>query len=127
RGSGLNYFFAYYLDPASVTSFLDTVGLAAAPAGETSAWRSVLGALGLQVRPDYSNAASVGLSFFFVIGSIIQIGGIIASKPLSDRFGKKTIFMIGLVGTTVCTAAVYLLGPSDMNEMFILSVLWAIF
>ncbi len=128
RGSGLNYFFTYYLDPASVTAFLDQVGLAAAPAGETgSVWRSVLDALGLQVRPDYSNAASVGLSFFFVIGSIIQIGGIIASKPLSDRFGKKTIFMVGLLGTTVCTAAVFALGPTDMNEMFVLSVLWAIF
>jgi len=30
---------------------------------------------------------------FFVLGSIVQIVGIIFSKPLADRFGKKLVFI----------------------------------
>ena len=127
RGSGLNYLFTYYMDPAAVTGFLDQVGLAAAPAGETSLWRTVLDALGLQVKPDYSNAAAVGLSFFFVLGSVIQIVGIIFSKPLSDRFGKKAVFLVGVIGTTAATAGVFFVSPTDMNLMLILSILWPVF
>jgi Na+/melibiose symporter-like transporter len=81
---------------------------------------------GLLVKPDYSNAASVGLAFFFVLGSVIQIFGIIVSKPLADRFGKKAVFITGLAVTTIATAGVFFVGPTDMNQMFVWSVIWPI-
>ena len=94
RGSSSNYFFAYYLDQPSVMAFLGTFGLGAA-AGEPTGWNAVLDSLGLLVRPDGSNAAAVGLSLFFVLGSLVQIGGIVVSRPLADRFGKKAVFVAG--------------------------------
>jgi Na+/melibiose symporter-like transporter len=80
----------------------------------------------LLVKPDYSNAASVGLSFFFVLGSVIQIFGILVSKPLAEWFGKKAVFIVGLTVTTIATAAVFFVGPKDLNQMFFWSVVWAV-
>jgi len=86
----------------------------------------VLDSLGLLVRPDGSNAAAVGLSLFFVIGSLVQIAGIVASKPLADRFGKKAVFITGASVTTLATALVFFVGPTQVSLMFWLSILWAV-
>jgi GPH family glycoside/pentoside/hexuronide:cation symporter len=126
RGSSLNYYFTYYLDPQQIRVFLDHVGLASIGAGPVSGWRSALDALGLLVKPDGSNAASVGLSFFFVTGSLVQIVGIIFSKPLADRFGKKTVFVVGMSISTIATALVFVVPPTAMNLLFIFGLLWPI-
>lgn len=125
RGSSSNYFFAYYLDQQQLKAFLDKVGLAGS-AGSPTAWESVLGSLGLLVNADGSNAAAVGLSLFFVLGSLIQIIGIIFSKPLADRFGKRAVFISGMAVTTVATALVFFVGPTSISMMFGLSILWAL-
>jgi Na+/melibiose symporter-like transporter len=124
RGSSLNYLFTYYMDPVAVTAFLDKIGLASVGTGEVSGWKSGLDAMGLVVKPDHSNAASVVFSFFLVMGSLIQIVGILFSKPLADRFGKKTVFIVGMSVTTVATAGVFFVSPTDLNLMLILSILW---
>lgn len=122
RGTSLNYLFTYYMDPAAIRSFLDKVGLAASATGEGS---GLLDMMGLRVRPDASNAVAVGFSFFQVLGSVIQLIGIPFSKPLADRFGKKTVFITCFVITIAATLGVFFLKPTDMNGMFWLSVLWA--
>jgi glycoside/pentoside/hexuronide:cation symporter, GPH family len=125
RGSSSNYFFAYYLDQREVMAFLERVGLGGS-AGPATGWSAVLDSLGLLVRPDGSNAAAVGLSLFFVVGSLVQIGGILVSKPLADRFGKKAVFVAGASVTTLATALVFLAGPTQVGLMFWLSILWAV-
>ena len=125
RGSSSNYFFAYYLDPQQLRAFLEKLGLAGS-GGPLTAWQSVLNSLGLLVKPDGGNAAAVGVSLFFVIGSLVQIVGIIFSKPLADRFGKKTVFIAGMAVTLVATVLVFFIGPTSISAMFGLSVLWAI-
>lgn len=125
RGSSLNYLFAYYMDQASITAFLGKIGLPIA-ATQEAANAGVLGSLGLILKPDGTNAVSVGLAFFSVVGSVVQILFIPLSKPLSDRFGKKTVFLIGGTITALATAAVYFVGPTSMNEMFWLTVLWGV-
>ena len=124
RGSSLNYMIKYYVEPAAMTGLLNKIGLGAGAAGEVTGWRSVLDALGLLVKPDYSNASSVGFSFFFTLGSIIQILGILISKPLSDLFGKKIVFITGLTVTTFATAAIFYVQPTDVNQMLFWSVVW---
>lgn len=125
RGSSSNYFFAYYLDQQQLKAFLAQIGLVGT-AGSATGWQSVLNAFGLLVNPDGSNAAAVGLSLFFVIGSLIQIVGIIFSKPLADRFGKKAVFITGMSVTTIATALVFFVGPTSISLMFGLSILWAL-
>jgi len=125
RGSSSNYFFAYYLDAQQLRAFLDTLGLAGST-GSLTTWQSVLNSLGLLVKPDGSNAAAVGVSLFFVAGSLIQIVGIIFSKPLADRFGKKSVFIAGMALTMLATVLVFFIGPGSIGAMFGLSILWAI-
>lgn len=125
RGSSTNYFFAYFLDQQALRSFLDVFGLAGTAAGATGR-EAVLDFFGLLVYPDGSNAAAVGLSLFFVVGTVVQIIGIMLSKPLADRFGKKAVFIAGASVTTVATALVYFVGPTSISLLFWLSILWAI-
>jgi Na+/melibiose symporter-like transporter len=126
RGSSSNYLFAYYMDQGQIRDFLGGMGLTGLGDGQVTGWRSILDSLGLLVKPDSSNAAAVGLSLFFVVGSIIQIFGIMASKPLADRFGKKAVFIAGVTVTTIATLGVFAVGPTQVGLAFWLGILWAI-
>jgi Na+/melibiose symporter-like transporter len=125
RGSSTNYFFAYYLDQGQIQQFLGKFGLAEG-ATISGVWASTLNALGLLIKPDGSNAAAVGLSLFFVIGSFVQIVGIIFSKSLAERFGKKAVFITGVTVTTIATAWVFWATPSSIEMLFWLSILWSV-
>jgi len=126
RGSSSNYLFAYYLDQHQLMAFLSKLGLAGGGAATVTGWRWVLNALGLLVNTDGSNASAVGLSLFFVAGSVIQIPCIIASKPLADRFGKKAVFISGVALTTLATVLVFFVSPSSIGTLFLLGLLWAV-
>src|SRR5271165_2331997 len=126
RGSSSNYFFAYYLDQSQIKEFLGKVGLAGIGTGPVTGWKAALDGLGLLVKPDGSNAAAVGLSLFFVLGSLVKIVGIIFSKSLADRFGKKAVFMAGVAVTTIATVLVFFIGPTSIGLLFWLSILWSV-
>ncbi len=123
RGSSSNYLFAYYLDQNQLREFLGRMGLTGGGGGM---WHAALDSLGLIVKPDSSNAAAVGLSLFFVVGSLVQIVGIMFSKPLADRFGKKAVFITGVSVTTAATFAVFFVGPTSVGVLFWLGILWAV-
>jgi glycoside/pentoside/hexuronide:cation symporter, GPH family len=125
RGSSTNYLFAYYLDHGQIREFLGKFGLAEG-ANISGIWASTLNAFGLLIKPDGSNAADVAFSLFFVVGSIVQIVGIIFSKPLADRFGKKPVFIAGVAVTTIATVWVFWATPSSIAMLFWLSILWAV-
>src|ERR1035441_7322192 len=72
------------------------------------------------------DVAAVGLSLFFVLGSLIQIVGIVFSKPLADRFGKKAVFIAGMAVTAIATALVFFVTPTSMTLLVVLSILWPI-
>jgi Na+/melibiose symporter-like transporter len=126
RGSSSNYLFAYYLDQSQLREFLGRIGLTGMSGGDVTGWKAALDGLGLLVKPDSSNAAAVGLSLFMVIGSVVQIVGIIFSKPLADRFGKKAVFIVGVSVTAAATLAVFLVGPGSVGLLFVLGILWAV-
>jgi Na+/melibiose symporter-like transporter len=126
RGSSSNYFFAYYLDQAQIKEFLGMAGLAGIGSGPVTGWKAALDGLGLLVKPDGSNAAAVGLSLFFVVGSLVQIVGIMFSKPLADRFGKKAVFIAGVSVTALATLLVFFVGPTSIGLLFWLGILWAV-
>jgi GPH family glycoside/pentoside/hexuronide:cation symporter len=124
RGSSMNYYFAYYLSKPQLVSFLGSVGLGAAGTGELSWWRSLLNLLGLVVKPNGSNATSVGLAFFLMAGNLVQIPGILVSKPLAERFGKKAVFIAGMSLSTLVTALIFFVPPGSITLLFWLSMLW---
>jgi GPH family glycoside/pentoside/hexuronide:cation symporter len=126
RGSSLNYLFTYYMDQSSIQAFLEKVGLGAIGTGTVGFGKMALDSLGLLVKPDGSNASAVGLSLFFVAGSLVQIIGILCSKPLADRFGKKAVFLVGMGVTTIATALVFFVPPTSVGLLMALNILWSI-
>jgi len=62
-------------------------------------------------------------SMFNVLGTVATIIGIFFSKGLSMRFGKRNVFIGGLVGTTIFTALFVFLPPTAIQLMFITEIL----
>jgi Na+/melibiose symporter-like transporter len=124
RGTSIYYYFTYYVDKPALLEFVKNFGLGNVAAADASAWKTVLGWFGFILTPDGSNTTSVGLSLFNIAGTIVTILGVIASKPLAARFGKKAVFGWGLLLTTGVTAAVFFVPPDAIGTLFILSLLW---
>jgi sugar (glycoside-pentoside-hexuronide) transporter len=53
-------------------------------------------------------------SLFNVLGTGSTIVGVVLSKPVAARIGKRRLFMLGLAGTVVCTAVFILLPPTSI-------------
>jgi len=126
RGGAMNYYFSYFLDSAQITELLRHLGLVSS-GGSPSAWETVLNWFGLMLKPDGSNATSVGFSLFNMVGTLVQIPGILLSQSLSDRFGKRNIFIVFLALTTLATAAIFILPPTSIDQVFVLNILWGLF
>jgi GPH family glycoside/pentoside/hexuronide:cation symporter len=125
-GSATFYFFTYYVDKAHLFAFLQSWGLAATTATgavETGWWHSILNAFGLIATSDGANTTSVGFSLFNMSGQLVMILGVISSKALSSRFGKKTVFLIGLFFTALFTALFILLPADNIEAIFIMNLL----
>ncbi len=62
-------------------------------------------------------------SMFNVLGTISTIIGIFFSKKVAMRFGKRNVFIGGLLGTTIFTALFVVLPPDAVNVMFVVEIL----
>lgn len=62
-------------------------------------------------------------SLFNVLGTVATIIGIFFSKKLSMRFGKRNVFIGGLLGTTFFTALFIFLPPTAIPFMFASEIL----
>ena len=55
---------------------------------------------------------------FNVFGTTSTIVGVVLSKPLSLRYGKRNLFIFGLAGTVIFTAAFVFLPPTAIVPIF---------
>jgi GPH family glycoside/pentoside/hexuronide:cation symporter len=62
-------------------------------------------------------------SMFNVLGTVATIIGIFFSKKLSMRFGKRNVFIAGLLGTAFFTSLFVLLPPTAVQLMFTAEIL----
>lgn len=124
RGTSMYYYFTYYVDKPALLAFLQHFGLGSVSSGDPAWWKTVLGWFGFILTADGSNISSVGLSLFNIAGNLVTIVGVLCSKSLSVRFGKKAVFGVGLFLTTIVTAAIALLPPTSVGPLFLLSLLW---
>lgn len=123
-GSAMFYYFTYYISKAELFNSLNYWGLVI-PSGniELSWWDSVLSAFGLIIVGDKSNVTSVGFSLFNMSGQLFTIIGVLCSKWLSTKFGKRNVYLVGLLFTSIFTA-MFILVPSDsINTIYFLNIL----
>lgn len=124
RGNANYVWVTRYLDPEALRAFVEKLGLTATSAAlESPSWGlRLLDLFGLIVKPG-ANPSAVGFSALSMTGALIQILGVLAAKPLADRFGKKAVFIGGLAGTAVFQALYFYLAPDDVPLAFLLTIL----
>lgn len=62
-------------------------------------------------------------SLFNVLGTTATIIGIFFSKGMAMRFGKRNVFIAGLLGTALFTAAFVVLPPAALTVMIVTEIL----
>lgn len=102
RGGVMYYYFSYYLTTASLESFM--AGLP--------------GALDFFVRLAGGEPIAVLFSLFNAFGLTCTIIGILFSKSLAVRFGKRNVFVAGLAGTIILTFTFVFLPRTAVGSAF---------
>ncbi|MFI5186855.1 MAG: MFS transporter [Chitinophagales bacterium] len=92
KGGMYIYYFKYFLSQTAESNFLENIGFNHFIAG----LNKVLTGIGLGNFEWPKDAPSSANSLFNAGGILFMIVGIIFSKPLADRFGKRNIFGIFL-------------------------------
>jgi Na+/melibiose symporter-like transporter len=117
KGGMYIYYFKYYLHGPAIASFLENIGF-----NRFTGW--LFKTTGFQWPND---AATSGNSLFNASGIIFMILGIMFSKPLADRFGKRDVF-----GTFLFLSGIFLLvfvfySPDSIAIVFITQILHGFF
>ena len=122
-GSGMFYYFNYFVDKDSLFSFLGNFNLVSVPGETYSGWHKFLDAFGLIALNDRSNVFNVGFSLFNMVGQLVTIIGVIAfSQSLSNRFGKRNVFIVCMALTSLFTGLFYAVSSRDAGLIFILNI-----
>jgi GPH family glycoside/pentoside/hexuronide:cation symporter len=122
-GSAMFYYFTYYANKDSLFTFLQSLGLITdTSVSTTSWWHDVLNAFGLIATENRSNVTSVGFSLFNMCGMLANIIGVLFSKALAVRFGKRKVFIVGLFLTTIFTALFITLPSEAIGLAFLLNL-----
>jgi Na+/melibiose symporter-like transporter len=119
RGGALYNYYHHYADPAAMYSFVAKLGLTES-AGAAGGFLETLGYI---VHSDKSNVADVFNSIINMVGTGTVIIVILLSPPLSRRFGKKAVSVVGFGLASLVTLAFYLLSPANVVGMLALTIL----
>jgi Na+/melibiose symporter-like transporter len=106
KGGSYVYYFENYVSEAHLAAFLQKLP-------------SVF-----QLSEDIPTA---GFSLFNAGGIIMMIVGIIFSKKLADRFGKRDVFGVSLFLSALCLLAFVFYPPESMSLIFLTQVLHGFF
>jgi glycoside/pentoside/hexuronide:cation symporter, GPH family len=132
RGAALYNYYHHFVDKAAMYQWVESLGLTApALVPGAPAPGGILEWLGYIVHGDAANLADSNIADVFnsivnMIGTGITIIAIILSPSLSKRFGKKAVAITGFGFASIGTFAFYLLGPTNVVGMIVLTILIAI-
>ncbi len=123
KGGMYVYYFKNYLSEPHLASFLVNSGFEGFIEGLNNFLVNI-GLVGFQWPED---APTSGFSLFNAGGIIFMIVGIMFSKPLADKYGKREIFGIGLFISTLCLLAFIFYTPTAIAWVFISQMLHGFF
>ena len=119
KGGMYVYYFKYYLDEAALAGFLQDIGFNGLIAG----LNSVLTGMGLTEFQWPKDAPTSALSLFNGGGILMMIVGIGFSKPLADRFGKRNVYGLFLLLSTLCLLAFMFFDPQSVGLAMVAQVM----
>ncbi len=113
RNGILLYFFKYYLDKESMITFLGGLN------------KGLFGLLG-KISMVGANADIAGNTFSIIniFSQLAAILGIILSKNLAARFGKRDVFKGALIMATVVTVLFFFIGPKAIGLTLVLQIIF---
>jgi glycoside/pentoside/hexuronide:cation symporter, GPH family len=126
RSGAMNYYFDYFVNRDQIFNLLQSIGLTRSGDAASGSGNWLLNTLGLIVKPDRSNVASVGFSLFNMWSQGITVIGVACSTMLTIKFGKKLIAITGFVLTTLFMIGFYFLPKEAVGSMFVLEFLRAL-
>jgi len=125
RGGSLAFFMEECIDQGAMYAFLQNFNLAMPTQGvELSLGQKFLNTFGLLIKEDQTNVSAVTFGFINMLGNATTLIGVLLSKPLSSRFGKKTVFMASLLATALCTFWLMFIPGDKSGIIFIQGLLW---
>lgn len=119
KGGMYIYYFKYYLDPTAQANYLEGIGFNTFIKGLNA---TVTG-LGLGKFEWPEDAPTSANSLFNAGGIIFMIIGIMFTKPLADRFGKRNIFGIFLALSALCLVAFNFYDKNSIGIVFFTQIL----
>lgn len=123
KGGMYVYYFENYLSEPHLAAFLENIGFN----GFIDRLNTFLTGLGLTQFQWPEDAPTSAFSLFNAGGIIFMIVGILFSKSLADRFGKRDVFGLGLFFSTVFLLAFYFYSPQAIGIVFITQILHGFF
>jgi Na+/melibiose symporter-like transporter len=121
-GSGMSYYFNYYINKDALFAFLSNFGLVNVEGAAYGGWHTFLDAFGL-IAHDNSQVFAVGFSLFNMTGQLITVAGVILlSQWLSGLFGKRNVFAICLAFTAIFTGLFFIVPADNVTLVFIINI-----
>src|SRR5664279_523072 len=117
KGGMYIYYFKYYLHGPAIASLLENIGF-----DRFTVW--LYNTTGFQWPHD---PATSGNSLFNASGIIFMILGIMISKPLADRFGKRDVFGVFLFLSALFLLVFVFYSPDAIALVFISQILHGFF
>ena len=115
KGGMYVYYFENYLDKAQLAAFLQNIGFN----NFIDGLNTMLTRIGLVGFVWPKDAATSGFSLFNGGGIIMMILGISFSKKLADKFGKRDVFVVGLLLSTIFLFAFLFFSKGSIGLVFI--------
>ncbi|MBV6427464.1 MAG: putative glycoside/cation symporter YagG [Haliscomenobacter sp.] len=118
KGNMYIYYFVNYLDEPALSHFLEKIGFN----GFIGGLNSFVTGLGLGEFEWPKDAPTSANSLFNASGIVFMILGIVFSKPLADRYGKRNIFGIFLALSAICLVLFNFYSPTAIEAVFITQI-----
>jgi Na+/melibiose symporter-like transporter len=126
RGGSIPLYTEKIMDQAALADFLRNLGLVMPASGELTGFQTVLNWVGLLINEEGTNIHNVGFSFFMFMGIPTTLLGVVLSKPLSTRFGKRGVFVVCLGLTAISTASLFVIPRDNVGLMFVQGLSWGL-
>lgn len=113
RNGNLLYFFRYYLDRDSLGIFMENTD------------KGLIGLLSkLGFAGEDTNIADSAFSFMNILGQLASIIGIMISNTIVVKFGKRDVFIAGLILSALCTALFIMIPPDGILLTLVLQIVF---
>jgi GPH family glycoside/pentoside/hexuronide:cation symporter len=123
KGGSYVYYFENYISEAHLSAFLNDIGFN----GFIDGLNDLLSKIGLHGFQWPEDAATSGFSLFNAGGIIFMVVGILFSKKLADRFGKRDVFGVGLFLSAICLLVFVFYSPESIALVFVTQILHGFF